>query len=560
MKILFCALHFGYFRNFESAICALADRGHRVHLAAEEPERFGGHELVERIAEAYPAVTWGWMPDRRREPWAALAVKVRHALEYVRFLDPLYDLRPKLRERAREQAPQSLARLLGLRAARTRAARAVLRNGLKCAHRLGPRSPVAESFIRDQQPDVLLLASLTYARSQQADYLRAAQTLGVRTAACIMGFDHLSSKALLDIVPDRVIVWNETQKHEATDLHQISAERVLVTGAQCYDLWFGRRPSRSREEFCRSMNLASDRPFLLYVCSAMSPDPHEAAFVREWLTRVRASANPRLREAGILIRPHPERGREWTDVDLSKLSNVALDGRNPIDATAKAEYYDALFYSTAVIGLVTSAFLEAAIVGRPAYTLLLPAFQPHQTGMQHFDYLVRVEGGVLQTASSFDEHLQQLAAAIAGNHGRSEQMARFLRAFVRPEGLDVAATPRFVEAVEHVAAVTKPATVPIWVRLVQPVLHPVAPIATHRWLQRLWMDKVEIERAKIESANRVRKEKIIRARVAIERRIERDRQRRQHRKEWRKRLRVRPRKILAAVKGRVKQMIGADVR
>ena len=51
-------------------------------------------------------------------------------------------------------------------------------------------------------------------------------------------------------------------------------------------------------------------------------------------------------------------------------------GRNPLTADAKADYFDALAHSTAVIGLVTSAFLEAAIVGAPVTsvrTLLSPS-------------------------------------------------------------------------------------------------------------------------------------------------------------------------------------------
>ena len=52
--------------------------------------------------------------------------------------------------------------------------------------------------------------------------------------------------------------------------------------------------------------------------------------------------------------------------------NAALYGRNPLNPDAKADYFDSLYHSHAVVGLVTSAFLEAAIVGRPVHTLLLP--------------------------------------------------------------------------------------------------------------------------------------------------------------------------------------------
>ena len=39
------------------------------------------------------------------------------------------------------------------------------------------------------------------------------------------------------------------------------------------------------------------------------PDPVEPFFVKEWITALRASGDPALRDAGILIRPHPERMR-----------------------------------------------------------------------------------------------------------------------------------------------------------------------------------------------------------------------------------------------------------
>ena len=54
MKVLFIARHFTYFRNFESVIAALAERGHRVHLAADREEALGGRELVDRLAARYP--------------------------------------------------------------------------------------------------------------------------------------------------------------------------------------------------------------------------------------------------------------------------------------------------------------------------------------------------------------------------------------------------------------------------------------------------------------------------------------------------------------------------
>ena len=97
---------------------------------------------------------------------------------------------------------------------------------------------------------MVLITPLVDLGSPQLDHYLSARALGLRTVLCVGSWDHLSSKSVLRAVPDLVTVWNETQKQEAIELHAVPAERIVVTGAQCYDQWFGRRPSRSREEFC----------------------------------------------------------------------------------------------------------------------------------------------------------------------------------------------------------------------------------------------------------------------------------------------------------------------
>ena len=84
-------------------------------------------------------------------------------------------------------------------------------------------------------------------------------------------------------------------------------------------------------------------------------------------------------------------------------------------------------------------------------TFLLPEYQMHQEEMIHFRYLLTVEGGLLHTASDLDEHFRQLGDALALGGARDERNRRFIGAFIRPSGPDVAATPRFADAVEFLA-------------------------------------------------------------------------------------------------------------
>ena len=487
MNVLFCALHFGYFRNFESVIVALAERGHRVHLAADEVDALGGQALVERLAAEHPEVTFGFAPPLDDQPWFRLARKLRMSADWVRFHDGPFASFTKTRQNLTESVPRVVRR-----AVEAGLARRPLAAALRAGEGLMPISRESQAFIESHDPDIVLLASVSAWRAPQFDHLRAARALGRRTGSCVFSWDHLSTKAILRIAPDRIFVWNETQQREAIQLHGLPADRVVITGAQCYDQWFDRQPSRDREAFCRDAGLDPTRPFLLYVCSVMRPDPRESRFVLRWIEEIRRSADPRVREAGILVRPHPERLKEWEGVSLERFGHVALQGRNPISPAAQAEYFDSLFHSHAVAGVATSAFIEAAVVGRPVHTLLLPEYAIHQS-TQHFHYLLEVGGGVLKTARSFPEHLEALAAELARPVVRDEQNSRFVRAFVRPHGLDVPATPVFLDAVERLAVAPAPAAEAPgrWHRAMQPIVAAVAQSAEHGWLRPVFRDSLE---------------------------------------------------------------------
>ena len=461
MKILFLARHFSYLRLFESAIAELAERGHVIHLTADREESMGGAGLVERLAARYPAVTVGWTPGRQSGAWADLGRQLRLGIDYLRFLDPRYDRTPRLRGRSEERTPPLVLWLARLPVLRTPGGRRALSWALRQFEQAVPRSRDLRAFYQEQAPDVVLITPLVDLGSPQLDHYLSARALGLRTVLCVGSWDHLSSKSLLRAIPNLVTVWNDTQKQEAIELHRVPAERVVVTGAQCYDLWFDRQPSRSREEFCEHAGLDPARPFVLYVCSSLFKNTaNEARFVERWIQHARGSADPVLREAGLLIRPHPRRLDEWQQVDLTEFKNVALFGAHPVDPGTKDDYFDSLHYASAVVGLNTSAFLEAAVVGKPVLSILLPEIsEANQEGTIHFHYLLEVGGGLLETARSLEDHVAQLAATLADPGPGIERARRFTEGFIRPHGLDEPSTPRFARAVEEVGLVPAPAAV-----------------------------------------------------------------------------------------------------
>jgi len=479
VTILFIARHFTYFRNFDSVVEALARRGHRLHLAADRDDAQGGRALVDRLAAQYPSVTVGTTPIRDWGRYRRVSQALRLGLDYLRYSDARFAAMPKIRQRAYERTPAfilALARLPGRR---------LLARVLAWLEEAVPRQAGVDDFVRDGRADVVLVTPLIELGSPQLDYVRAARAQGVRTGLAVWSWDHLSSKALIRVAPDVLLVWNETQRGEAERFHGIGPDRVIVTGAQCFDRWFDRSPSRDRAAFCRRAGLPDDGPFILYVCSALFRGSRpEAAFVRAWAAAIRASNAPELAGVRLLIRPHPQRLEEWADG--AGVEGATVWGSTPTDEEGRADYFDSLFHSGAVVGLNTSALVEAAIVDRPVFTVLLPEYHENQEGTYHFHHLMTVGEGCLTVSRSLDEHVAQLAAWARGVPTRSTRP--FVERFIRPRGIATPATAAFVAAVETMGArpAPPPRRAPAWVYLLRPVVYALVLAGRIPFLERIY--------------------------------------------------------------------------
>ena len=455
MRILFAINHLGFLRNFESTLALLAERGHEIRLVTDrrpQPGVTDGMPIVERLQARCPtAFTLDTIPAKG-DKWYGPSAMVRESLNYWRYLSPAFEHSPKLRARARQQAPAAFVRLTDLPLVRSRLGVGALTAAFRAVERTIPVRPGIDALFDTWSPDVLLVTPLLYFGSRQVDYVRCARRRGIRSVLGVGSWDHLTTKGLIHELPDRILVWNELQRTEAVELHGARPDQVVVTGAQAYDHWFATCPSTTREQFCARAGIPSERPFLLYLCSSPFITPYEVASVRRWIEAIRTSSDETLRTAGILIRPHPQNAAQWSDVEVSALGDVAIwprAGANPIGADARREYYDSMYHSHAVVGVNTSALIESAIVGRGVFSFQAPEFADTQEGTLHFRHLRR---GLLQLADGLGDHVAQLERSFASTEHDRERARDFIRLFVRPYGLDQPATPRVVGAIEEQAA------------------------------------------------------------------------------------------------------------
>ena len=438
----------GYLRNYESALRLLAVRGHSVHLGFFKISEVFQETAIAELVTDIPEISYTVYPQRTGL-WKWLSRYVRQLQTYLRFLDVRYKDANKLRARAASLLPPPVSWLIKVIVGNSNTRRWFFIKFLRLIEKAIPLDPFILDVFKSHHPDVFLVTPLIDLRASQLDWLKAAKALGIKSCMCVASWDNLSNKSLIQIETDIVLVWNEIQKSEAVTLHKILPPKIIVTGAQCYDRWFARRPSTSVEEFSHQVGLNPKIPYILYLCSSPFIAPNEVDFIVKWVQTLRKHKHPQTSELGVLIRPHPQNALQWEGLDFSSFENVVVyprKGANPIDEKSVKDFFDSMYHCEAAVGINTSTMIEAGILEKPVFTILAPEFNHTQEGTLHFHYLVK--GGLLYIGTSLSEHSDQLSTVLNGQTSHKEKIRTFVENFIRPHGLAKPSSPIFVEALE----------------------------------------------------------------------------------------------------------------
>lgn len=437
-----------YVRNFEWPIRELAKAGHRVVVL------IGDREETSRDAEQQINLLQHDLGDRLsiqsintdEEYQRRLMLDIQSSRDILFYSGDHYKQAQFARERIVAKSTP-FARFLFSRAFfRSEKAASRAKRWLKALYEAVPAEASIIRRLQAISPDVLVISPLIDIRTRQLYWVKAAKHLGIRSVLAVASWDNLTNKSLIQDMPDKIFVWNNIQKEEAVRLHGAVPETITVTGAQLYDHWFDRSPSLSYDEFCAQFSFEPAAILLLYTGSSASIAKNEASFVTEWLQSLRACPDARIRNANILIRPHPLNQAGLAAADFSRFGKVAVYPKNggfPVTKIAQNEYYDALYHCEAIVGINTSAIVEAAILNRQSFTITTPEFQNTQQGTLHYHHLTR--GGILHESQSFADHIKDLTSLFEQQLEKSQAVTQFVTEFLRPHGRDQPATAVFVE-------------------------------------------------------------------------------------------------------------------
>lgn len=439
-----------YLRFYDTAFAELVRRGHRLVLIGP---RNGEQKLTEALRDGR-SVELRARPAPAAPEIASAARLLRLARDTARFLSPELASADASRERALRRLAWAFSRasrgddrLATLDLTLTGREEATLNRTFETLERLLPPDEALCSLLRDARVDVVAEISRISLGGEQAELVKAARSVGVPSAVLVYSWDNLTNKGLLHVAPDRLFVWNDVQVEEAVRLHGVRHESIAAVGAPRFDSFFERRPSVPRAELLHEHGLDPASPTILYLGSSGFVAPREPEFVLRWIAALR-QAPPPLAGANVLVRPHPGTIGEgaWDSVAGVGVAVAAAEHRG-----REQDLLDQLTAADAAVGLNTSAEIEAAIVDRPVLTVRAGTeVAPGQGGSIHFGHLLQQNDGFVEVADDLDEHVLQLAAAIADDPLAAARRA-FVEAFVRPCGRDRPVGPILADAIERLA-------------------------------------------------------------------------------------------------------------
>ena len=304
--------------------------------------------------------------------------------------------------------------------------------------------PKIVQTILDSKPDIVILISSLKWNTPVVDYLKAAKFLKLPTILMIASWDNLTTKSTFHVLPDAVFVWNESLAEEAVVLHEVPHEKIHVTGAQTFDYLFEMKPSCDYKTYCEKLGVRSDKPYIVYLGSSASISGDETGYAREFLSFL-----DNKEDVSVVLRPHPLNAQIWDDFSAPNLVVSPKGGVWPNAFADKQDLFDVLFHAKAVVGVNTSAMIEAAIMDKPCVTIMTDKYAHSQAESGHFQHLLKAD--FLEVASDFAEAGFKIKQILNGVDRKVDQRRKFVQEFIRPCGLDVSAGIICADQVEAIA-------------------------------------------------------------------------------------------------------------
>jgi len=426
------------FAQYERVIRILCSQGHRIVMLLNSLI-WRNAKMDTKVLSNYQKLANGSFsfriapkPSGYKSLLYRLSRELINYMAYIRKKEPI-SFSPYMVDRAAQVLPSPLNRIAIMKPIQTILKEEKIASLLMKIDRNTDADKIIKKTILNEKPDLVVASPYIFSRSEEIEYVKAANQLGIRTAASVFSWDNLTSKGIFQIIPTAVLVWNKAQVDELEKIHKVPSEISIWTGAPSLDFWFEKKQSISREIFCKNYGINHQKPFVLYLCSSQTIARDEHLFVKQMITKLRKHFGDSM--PSLVIRPHPLNLKIWDGFYGNGTAVVPRSNRDIFySEEARKLFYHTIKFSSLVMGLNTTAMIEATIVDKPCISIITPRYSSTQKQSGHFHHLT--DANILLTTNNFEEVALLIQKILSGNDLTRDARKNFVETFIRPWGFD----------------------------------------------------------------------------------------------------------------------------
>lgn len=122
-------------------------------------------------------------------------------------------------------------------------------------------NPEVTALLETYTPDIVLAPDIVFPLDRI--FLRAAKQKGYHVIGLTRSWDNLTSKGVIQILPDTLILHTTRMKKQAVELVGMPSPHIYVSGPPDYDKYF-KPVNATRENFCKNLGIDPKRRLILF--------------------------------------------------------------------------------------------------------------------------------------------------------------------------------------------------------------------------------------------------------------------------------------------------------
>ena len=243
--------------------------------------------------------------------------------------------------------------------------------------------PNIAALLKKYNPDIVLVPDIVFPPDREV--LRAARRLGFFTVGMIRSWDNLTSKGVVQILPNKLIVLTSIMRDEAIKYSGMPRKDIVVTGIPHYDEFFKERPV-SREEFLKSLGIPIDRKIILTAPFLYADTKSAEVIIEEFVRAIDDGRLPKNSHLIVRYRPAtpeisgdklPKSDRITITIPCEKFFKVNNKQSPTMDWEFTSKDIDVLInslaYSDVVVTYMSTLSIDAAVFDKPTINIRFEA-------------------------------------------------------------------------------------------------------------------------------------------------------------------------------------------